>query len=474
MVGRARERWKGEVARYNRGRRRVERLVCAGASDKDERRGAMALITSVADVFETLGRDPAELIGVPEADFVDFKRTAYRFKSDRGRFELAKDVSAMANTERAGVIVLGIETERNPRLQQDVAVRLRPVASGLVDVQQVQHIIWEWVYPRLDVAVRSHAVKNRAGALWTIRIDRQRERDLPFIVAREFIGQRGATRNLFGAYKRHSTHNAPYPCATVHGWLRQGWAGPVLGDTSIGEQDDTQGEKILEDDLAVIGVGEGQAYYYLQARPEGRGPVANFYRGGARSIYESMRNIRHMRPWGFHLADKGEPARTEWDGLRVVRPGVSSISVSRNDGLTTAVMGQYHLTWASERFAPKGQWVISPLVLVEFTLEFCRFYLGQTAGRVGGRRGTEWRAGMQGVREPEPLLLPDKPLSDRSFLSPAEGHDFRLRWARTDESDPGRLAFAVLTEVYAQFGLGEALIPYADGKRISEEAIREA
>jgi len=434
----------------------------------------MTLITSVTDVFETLGRDPSELIGVPETDFVDFKRTAYRLKSEKERSELAKDVSAMANAEQAGVIVLGVETERNPKLQQDVAARLRPVASGLVDVQQVQQIIWEWVYPRLDVRIRSHRVKKRAGALWTILVDRQRERDLPFIVAKEFIGRRGATRNLFGAYKRHSSHNAPYPCATVHGWLHQGWTGPMLEDTSIGEQDGSQGEKILEDDLAVIGMGEGQAYYYLQARPERRGPIADFYRGAARTMYESMRNIPHMRAWGFHIPDRAEPERTAWDGLRVVRPGVSSISVSRKDGLTTAVLGQYHLTWASERFAQKGQWVINPLVLVEFTLEFCRFYIGSVVGPAeAGARGS-WRAGMQGVRKPEPLLLPDEPLSHSRFLRPSGGNDFQLAWAVTDESDPGRLAFAVLAEVYAQFGLGEALIPYADGNRISEETIRQA
>ena len=434
----------------------------------------MTLITSVADVFETLGRDPIELIGVPETDFVDFKRTAYRLKSEKERLELAKDVSAMANTEQAGVIVLGIETQRTRSLQQDVAVRVRPVALGLVDVQQVQQIIWDWVYPRLDVTIRSHRLKKRAGALWTIHIDRQRDRDLPFIVAKEFIGRRGPTRNLFGAYKRHSSHNAPYPCATLHGWLHQAWAEAVSGDTPIGEQDDSQGEKILEDDLAVIGMGEGEAYYYLQARPERRRPISNFYRGAAGSMFESMSNIPHMRPLGFHLADKEEPARTKWDGLRVVRPGVSSISVSRNDGLTTAVLGQYHLTWASEHFAPKGRWFISPLVLVEFTLEFWRFYFGQAALRVEGRRRTEWRAGMHGVRVPEPLLLPEEPLSQRSFPRASEGHDFDLPWTTTDDTDPGRLAFAVLTEVYAQFGLGEALTPYADGNRISEQAIREA
>jgi hypothetical protein len=67
-------------------------------------------ITSVADVFEVLGRDPLGLVGQRETVFLDFKTTTWRLEEEREQAELAKDASAMANSGVASVIVLGIDT----------------------------------------------------------------------------------------------------------------------------------------------------------------------------------------------------------------------------------------------------------------------------------------------------------------------------------------------------------------------------
>ena len=65
---------------------------------------------SIPQLFELLGRNPGELIRdrQPETIWLDFKMCPYQLEQDRQRFELAKDVSAMANAE-GGVILIGIE-----------------------------------------------------------------------------------------------------------------------------------------------------------------------------------------------------------------------------------------------------------------------------------------------------------------------------------------------------------------------------
>ncbi len=76
----------------------------------------MTPITAIPDLFETLGRDPEELIGAAESEWLEFKKEPYYLERDEQRFELAKDVSAMANAGQ-GIIVIGVEAKDDPNLQ---------------------------------------------------------------------------------------------------------------------------------------------------------------------------------------------------------------------------------------------------------------------------------------------------------------------------------------------------------------------
>lgn len=42
---------------------------------------------------------PEDLIGTAECEWLDFKRDLYHLESDKGKFELCKDVAALANSQ---------------------------------------------------------------------------------------------------------------------------------------------------------------------------------------------------------------------------------------------------------------------------------------------------------------------------------------------------------------------------------------
>jgi len=145
------------------------------------------VISSVVELFEELGRDPGGLIGLEEADWLDFKKAPYQLDEEKHCFDLAKDVSAIANGDKQGVIVIGVETELIASTMNERAKALRPIADGFIEPRRIQDVIHSWVHPALDVTVRWHPLDGTDDKLWTIVVDLQRDRDRPFMVLREFV-----------------------------------------------------------------------------------------------------------------------------------------------------------------------------------------------------------------------------------------------------------------------------------------------
>jgi len=91
-------------------------------------------VTGITDIVAALAGWPshdAPLIGVFESQTLEFKLAPYQLGEDPGRAEFAKDICAMANGG-GGLIVVGIETERDPDAGRDKSVRVRPLAAGSV------------------------------------------------------------------------------------------------------------------------------------------------------------------------------------------------------------------------------------------------------------------------------------------------------------------------------------------------------
>ena len=71
-------------------------------------------VSDRAELYGSLGRGRQgfeEIRETPESDWLDFKESHYWLDDKKHKLELAKDVSAFANS-RGGVIVIGIKTRR--------------------------------------------------------------------------------------------------------------------------------------------------------------------------------------------------------------------------------------------------------------------------------------------------------------------------------------------------------------------------
>ena len=87
-----------------------------------------------------------QLIGASEDDFLECKAEPYRLDDEHQKYELAKDVSALANA-KGGVIIIGAQTERDVTHATDVIVKIRSFLSTLIKVSQYEDVVRAWVYP---------------------------------------------------------------------------------------------------------------------------------------------------------------------------------------------------------------------------------------------------------------------------------------------------------------------------------------
>jgi hypothetical protein len=89
------------------------------------------------------------LVGTVENVWFDAKDQPYDVTTDRGKRDLAKDVSAFANVV-GGTVVIGARTKPSTTHFGDEVTELRPFEQSLVDPGQYRKIIADWVYPIVE------------------------------------------------------------------------------------------------------------------------------------------------------------------------------------------------------------------------------------------------------------------------------------------------------------------------------------
>ena len=88
---------------------------------------------------------------------MEVKGALYRLDSQGGKYELAKDVAAFANTGRPALIVVGLKTVKRP--EGDVIVRDAPVRASTAHISALYGALRSFLLPNVSLLVR--AVRDR-------------------------------------------------------------------------------------------------------------------------------------------------------------------------------------------------------------------------------------------------------------------------------------------------------------------------
>lgn len=89
-----------------------------------------------------------QLIGKYENEWFDCKKEFYVFDKEKGKRELAKDISSFANVD-GGYILIGAKGFPDVSHSGEQIKEISLFDANLVDIEQYRKIIEAWIYPNI-------------------------------------------------------------------------------------------------------------------------------------------------------------------------------------------------------------------------------------------------------------------------------------------------------------------------------------
>jgi hypothetical protein len=420
------------------------------------------------------GRD-GDIEGTEESGWCEFKSHPYDLDDDKSRWELAKDVSALANAQ-GGVIVVAVRTVKPDDRDEEIAERVVPVLHKMIDRKRIQDVIRRLTYPPLGARVDLHLFgRGSRKVLLAIRVLQAADDQWPTLVVREFTDA-GRSVESFAVARRVGAHAEWLPVGQVHRDISDGRLGrrgqsSDLSPDVVAEQEARYARRI-DQIIEYLGWGD-LAVHLLAAIPQTRKNIADFYgQDGIRGTLNSLASYG-VRDSGFGLG-YGFDVRTE-EGSLVTSDKDRVVWIDRDGFLVCATAGtEEFLGWAQERFSRpqvdgRRALRINRIVLAEYTFEFCRFVAQELMPRL---QDDAWRlisAGRLARSGLMPLVLPG-----RDGLGAGLHEAILDTWDEivTASGDYEQDAFALLERTFEMFGLPSESIPFSAHGRVVEETIR--
>jgi hypothetical protein len=429
------------------------------------------------------------LLDTPESDTIDFKTTRYELDQPRGRWELAKDVTAFANA-RGGVIVLGVETQRNPNDVVERASAIRPLRKRLVNTDQCRDVIAGWIHPMVR-DFRCHWFSPDPAVdegLLLLEVPAQREEDKYFVV-RRMIDEGGRQIEALGIPVRDGAGVRWISAETAQGLIADGLTSRRMDVAGALVRDRHRDEQLQRADELLDQIEQTQGWrelpmYALQALPPpGPDRLSGFLSDAG--LTGALRRPTELRRHGFTIYS-GEVERhrqalvsqSAIKSLRLEPDGLLTFATVATDDIGALGHAVNDMLANTPRAQRRPPLVLNTIALVEMTLESFLFVDRELRGRAAAGQWSfrvvclrlRGQVGLDpGQRNMGPRALYDPWVFGR--LRDATDDDWRRTIA--DRGDAAMNAFAALEEVYALFGVPPEDIAFADGARIVAQRIRD-
>lgn len=425
---------------------------------------------------EDLLRSGSELglIGEAEDDWLDFKEQPYVLAQAKHRWELAKDVANMASNPGGGCIVLGVGTKQDADDFEELADQIKPFPCNLVDDQQYRDTIDAFAYPPIR-GLKIRQYRRADGCLALISIPPQAEDDRPFLLKR-VVDADGGVVDAFAVPTRDGSHTRWTPIGQVHRDLADGRRSRQAGSAPEAVAAEPARVEPLEprllaqvEDIERYMDWSDAAVYALAAMPvSAPDRIPDLYGGELFDAFSRPPQLRHA---GFGIGWSQEP-RIE-NGSLVASDADFRVRQLDTDGffLVAAKAEEDFLGRVGPR--PTGEpraLRINTTVLVEFTYEFCRFQASVLQTAIPG----DWRLGLLvrgGVSRPWRFALGPRGAHFDHEYKVASSDSWEREIAASGDAEAD--TFELLARFYDLFGLAEALIPFADDRRITPDALRD-
>jgi hypothetical protein len=179
---------------------------------------------SVEEIQEILARGAFdEFKGMLENELFEAKSEPWDLNSERGKFELAKDVSSLANW-RGGIIVVAASTSKSMTYQRREINEIRRLPESFTPSDRYWDIVAEWIYPApVGVSFRWHQdPQDRTVGMISVYVPNYDEELRPFLVAHYLPEVGNRIPAAIGLFQRLGSTTKPTPIQDLHGFVREG------------------------------------------------------------------------------------------------------------------------------------------------------------------------------------------------------------------------------------------------------------
>lgn len=456
-----------------------------------------------------------KLKGYVEDDQVECKSAPYQLSGDDQRFELAKDVTSLANA-KGGVILIGVQTEKDEELSADVVNGVSPFEKTLLNISQYRDILAHWVYPglqKLKIEWIPSASNQNLGIV-VIDVGNQDQMWRPFLVTKATKDNGKASSVIFAYAERNLDRSAPMGVQQLHLLLRDGlriggtpseWtplsskmsdeSGPLfspdstastpnskLASTAADGSDNaaSEGLKLRISKATKAVLLTDKPVFTLAAAPCQLTDIEDLFTSRNVEVVRLLENPPELRAHGFGVG-AGYNSRIVEQGMarRTVIEGYKLLEFWKDGAIVfIATGGPDFLSWASRA---EDLLRVNQLTLIEATVVFTRLvkevlsrhsrpFPKKVSFRLEVRRMT--------VKKPA-ILFPDALCNFPHGHQEAPSPDKEVSLTIPLDTDPQIVAFKLISEVYHWFAFDDEKIPYTEEalpgvRKISEAQIIQA
>lgn len=380
----------------------------------DKKKSISTRRLSKDDLLELLknDRDPESLIGVRESEQIDFKGEPYHFeaKGKDNKFEIAKDVAAIANSKQGGgIICIGVTEEQNDGISYAKSVN----GCGDVIIKELQYrkLIYNSIYPYLDddfIEFRTFSMKKHR--IFCIIIKETPREKFPLLAIKKDGNQ---IEYFIAPYRQGSRTVTDLEKGRIHEYIRDGLEKAsgalkqkdseriekkidLLIRKTVVENSSSRPKNILSrniskssksgiEDESLIQYAKdtvelSKGLFYMHAVPEKLVKISKIYDRTKNKIYELMLNPPKLRQSGWDLgiavgygevptfSDNKWESRNGDKKLLIVNENAEIFAAGAINGfLDYGLKG----IWSSEKI--DGE-LINNFALVEFIDRFIAFW----------------------------------------------------------------------------------------------------
>jgi hypothetical protein len=178
---------------------------------------------NVEDLTDILSRGAfEELISSVEHVQFECKSQLYDTKTAKSKIELAKDVSALANSG-GGYLLIGPQTNKNPLHQGDEVVSVSEFASSIFQPDTYRKILSAFIYPPItDLEIQWHpGSADPTKGIASIYVPTKSVNEKPFIVAQSEIDSQ-IHGHMFGYFERVGDDALPTTVQIIRDTMKDG------------------------------------------------------------------------------------------------------------------------------------------------------------------------------------------------------------------------------------------------------------